>query len=272
MAKLAYETHNSLDLRLPFILGCGHVSAARRQGVNNWHENLELIYITSGSGSIRRGSNDIPVDQGDIFVANSNIPHRVCTDRDLRCSYLIIDNSFFLSNGLDPEKLYFQEIIRDPELNELFDRVQQSYADYNPEALCAVAEIRYAVLGVLCKLCRCYVTDRPAGDRSAISPPVRQALAYIRSHLDEPLSLDLVARQLNVSKSYLAREFKAFTGQTVVQAINLIRCTQAQQMIENGTSVSQAAAACGYENLSYFSRTFKKLMGHLPSRSKKPPE
>jgi AraC-like DNA-binding protein len=125
---------------------------------------------------------------------------------------------------------------------------------------------------MLCRLCRHYTTDHPNSDRGAISPPVKQALAYIRGHLDEPLSLDVVARQLNVSKSHLAREFKAFTGQTVVQAINLIRCTRAQQMIENGVLVTQAAAACGYENLSYFSRTFKKLMGHLPSHSKNTPE
>ena len=268
MSKLAYETHSSLDPRLPFIFGRGHVSAARRQGANNWHENIELIRITSGTGYIRRGSKDIPVEQGDIFVANSNIPHRVCTEHSLRCTYLIIDNSFFRSNGPDPEKLYFQEVIRDPELNELFDRVQQSYSAYDPEDACTVAEMRYAVLGVLCRLCRFYITAPPSDDRNTVSPPVKQALAYIRGHLDSPLSLESVARQINVSRSYLAREFKACTGQTVVQAINLIRCTQAQQMIENGTSVSHAAAACGYENLSYFSRTFKKLMGHLPSHSK----
>ena len=208
------------------------------------------------------------MEQGDIFVANSNIPHRVCTDQTLSCSYLIIDNSFFLSNGPDPEKLYFQEVIRDPEMNELFDRVQQSYAAYNQEDPCTVAELRYAVLGVLCRLCRFYITDPPSDDRSTVSPPVKRALAYIRGHLESPLSLDSVARQVNVSRSYLAREFKRCTGQTVVQSINLIRCTRAQQMIENGASVSRAAFACGYENLSYFTRTFKKLMGHLPSHSK----
>ncbi len=268
MSKLAYETHSSLDPRLPFIFGRGHVSAARRQGVNNWHENIELIRITSGTGYIRRSSKDIPVEQGDIFVANSNIPHRVCTEHSLRCTYLIIDNSFFLSNGLDPEKLYFQEVIRDLDLNELFDRVQLAYAAYNQQDPCTVAELRYAVLGVLCRLCRFYITDPPSDDRSTVSPPVKRALAYIRGHLESPLSLDSVARQVNVSRSYLAREFKRCTGQTVVQSINLIRCTRAQQMIENGASVSRAAFACGYENLSYFTRTFKKLMGHLPSHSK----
>jgi len=71
---------------------------------------------------------------------------------------------------------------------------------------------------------------------------------------------------VGISKFYLCREFKAYTGSSILQTVNLLRCTQAKLLIEGGATVSQAALSCGFDNLSYFSRTFKKLMGALPSR------
>ena len=59
---------------------------------------------------------------------------------------------------------------------------------------------------------------------------------------------------------------KISVGASVVQTLKLMRCTEAQRLIEGGMSVSAAAAACGFENLSYFSRSFKGLFGHLPSK------
>ena len=50
-----------------------------------------------------------------------------------------------------------------------------------------------------------------------------------------------------------------------IEMVNLIRCAEAKRLIENGMPVSNAATACGYENLSYFSRTFQKVFGKLPS-------
>ena len=63
----------------------------------------------------------------------------------------------------------------------------------------------------------------------------------------------------------MSRDFKKYTGNTVFEYINISRCKTAATLIASGMSVSAAANECGFENLSYFSRTYKKYMGKLPS-------
>ena len=45
----------------------------------------------------------------------------------------------------------------------------------------------------------------------------------------------------------------------------LLKVVEAKRLIESGMSVSAAALSCGFENMSYFSRTYKKYTGTLPS-------
>ena len=80
------------------------------------------------------------------------------------------------------------------------------------------------------------------------------------------VTLQEVADHVGISKYYLSREFKEFTGATIFDTLNMNRCTEARRRMEAGASVSEAALSCGYENLSYFTRVFKKHMGDLPSK------
>ena len=51
----------------------------------------------------------------------------------------------------------------------------------------------------------------------------------------------------------------------VIEYINLLKCHQAQKFIRSGMNVSEAATELGFENLSYFTRTYKKYLNRLPS-------
>ena len=74
-----------------------------------------------------------------------------------------------------------------------------------------------------------------------------------------------MARAMGMSKFYLCREFKRATGQTVIEYVNSYRIQKAAQLISGGYTVSEAARACGFENMSFFTKTFKKYLGCLPS-------
>ena len=56
---------------------------------------------------------------------------------------------------------------------------------------------------------------------------------------------------------------------TVIEYVNILRCKEAKRLISEGQSVSEAAIASGFNNLSYFTRTYKKYVGELPSSNKK---
>ena len=76
-----------------------------------------------------------------------------------------------------------------------------------------------------------------------------------------------IAAMCGITKYHLAREFKRITGQTVLTYLNALRCKKAQLLLSEGKTVTEAAFESGFESLSYFSRTYKRIMGAPPSRN-----
>jgi AraC-like DNA-binding protein len=96
---------------------------------------------------------------------------------------------------------------------------------------------------------------------------IMKALCYIRSHLCEPIALDDICRDVAMSRYYFCHLFRAFTGMTVINYINMLRCSLARSLIlEKRFNVSETAKYLGISNLSYFGQMYKKYMGVLPSR------
>lgn len=262
MGNYSYEIHVFPDPLLPFLFHREFVVTTERR-VFNWHENIELLSCTEGSGYVICGSKVLPFEKGDILVVNASLPHSIGSKSRVRYRCLIIDDSFFLENGIAISRLRFRERICDPAMTQLFENVAEAYrcADAHPFP---ALEIRCAVLGLVKQLCACCIIDAAPGE--GINANIANAIRYIRANYASQLTLDQIAEHVGISKYHLCREFKAFTGSSIVQTVNLLRCTQAKLLMEGGSSVSAAALSCGFDNLSYFSRTFKKLMGVLPSQ------
>ena len=94
---------------------------------------------------------------------------------------------------------------------------------------------------------------------------IRRTLVYLQEHYKEKLTVEEIAEALHFSKSYLSHSFKEITRYSLISYINLLRCQNARVMLLAGSSVSEAAAECGFSEISYFTRVFKKTMGILPS-------
>ena len=94
---------------------------------------------------------------------------------------------------------------------------------------------------------------------------IKRAVTYLNERCTEEIQLDSLAEFCGISKYHLAREFKKHTGQTVFSYLNKLRCKQASLLLSEGKTVTEAAYACGYESMSYFTRVFTKYMGVAPS-------
>ena len=263
MKQYIYETHQFPDPRLPFIFHPCH-TITTRELPPNWHENIELLLCIGGSGHVRCGAQEMPFSPGDFFVVNTDTPHVVISSTSVSYRCLIVSRTFFQENGIPA--LQFQSMLRDSRLPLLMEQVHDAYRQCQNHKPFAIAEYRLAVMTLLCLLCKEYTV--PQAVPSVSSEHVKAALTYIRAHLSQNVSLQEAADQIGLSKYHLARQFKHFTGSTFTQTANLIRCLEARRLIEGGMTISQAAAECGFENLSYFSRTYKKLLQELPSRHK----
>lgn len=92
------------------------------------------------------------------------------------------------------------------------------------------------------------------------------ALQYIEEHLDEELSLTVIAAHVNFSKTYFSQLFKQSTGENLVDYIARHRIDRAKELLVNPNyKIYEVAARVGFENQHYFNRLFKSMMGITPT-------
>lgn len=97
---------------------------------------------------------------------------------------------------------------------------------------------------------------------------IPQVIRYITEHFSEPLTLEDIAAEFFVSKSYLNRHFKAYTNSTVYAYIMALRLTHARRMLREGIPAVEAGRECGFSDYSTFYKAFKTQTGLSPQQFK----
>lgn len=100
---------------------------------------------------------------------------------------------------------------------------------------------------------------------------IREALLYIHQNYDEKISVQDIAWALHLSVNHFIRIFKFMLGTTPQKYIQTYRVQQAISIMstvpENSfLSIAEIAAAVGFNDVNYFSRSFKKVTGMTPSQ------
>lgn len=95
----------------------------------------------------------------------------------------------------------------------------------------------------------------------------RKIIEYIRSNLDQDLSLINIATSLNLSVSELSRQFKKETNISLVDYINIQRINEATYLLQNQKMlITDIAYMVGFNDGNYFTKVFKKVKGITPSK------
>lgn len=90
-------------------------------------------------------------------------------------------------------------------------------------------------------------------------------MAYIDEHIDEELSLSVLAEAFQRNASSLSNQFRKETGETLTEYIHKARIQAAIQYFNTtGLTVTEVAVSVGITNFAYFSRLFKKYVGMSP--------
>ena len=261
MNKSTFESHNLSNKRIPFVFHRDEhdITAC----VPNWHNNIEILYFTRGKGTAIIDSESIPVSPHDIIFINSNNIHTVYSNTSVAYCCLIVDSDFCTENGINVTETDYKTLIRSEEAEVLFKKViNELDNDYQfKEAGC-----KSAVLELMVYLSRNFILNEKASAEKKSNENIRLAIGYIRSHINDQLTIEEIANETGLSKYHFAREFKKITGFTVISYINTLRCRKAQKLLaKNEFPIHEIALKCGFENNSYFSKTFKKHTGFLPS-------
>lgn len=102
------------------------------------------------------------------------------------------------------------------------------------------------------------------------SPTIQKVIMYIRFNLLEDLSLRAIAEHFSLNKNYLSSSFKRETDVSLTNYVNQERIRNAIYLLNTSTvSIQEIAEKCGIDDLNYFSRIFRQIVGMSPSSYRK---
>lgn len=184
-----------------------------------------------------------------------------------------------------PYKCWFLNIVtQDPELQELFEQLPTESTLWNMDEAIELfqqmagmddglsLEGRLQLQSCACRLLRLLTQCRtvPEAIRSTAARHQKTLMAvdkYIREHLSEDLSLEVLAKIANLDPTYFHKLFTSVYGMTPARRVLGYRISAAKSgLIEGTIPLDELAAKCGFSSQSYFCYKFKKSVGSSPTR------
>ena len=123
----------------------------------------------------------------------------------------------------------------------------------------------YSLFGVLARDYPPAKGELPVRERFTGDLKMKAVLAWIEENYAEPVSLEDLAKIAGMNPKYFCEFFKRYTHRSPIDYLNLYRIDSACRMLKvSGCSVTDAAFSCGFNDLSYFVKTFKKYKEQTP--------
>ncbi|MBQ3181296.1 MAG: helix-turn-helix transcriptional regulator [Clostridia bacterium] len=231
-----------------------------------WHEDMEILFIVEDSALVRLNNVVYTATPGDIIVINSSIMHSIIAkNKYVTYHCLIIDKDFCERYGFFIDENHINDLIRDPEIFALARNIRKEEDEKGDFYKSAVTSDTLKILTLLFR--RHLVSNYAFKDESKNLKMVKDAMKYMKNNFCEPLSLDEIAEKIGYSKYHFCRCFKEITGSTVVTYMNDLKINYAYSQLKNtDASITDIATMCGFSDISYFTKTFKKHLGVLPSK------
>ena len=226
---------------------------------------LELTYVDQGTMHSVADGQDLLLSQGDMVLYGPNQWHMQYSDIGVAPRYVTIT---FDLEGVDITPLLNRKFAAPQSAVTLIQhmlREQERMDPFSNEIL--LSQLNLLLLFLLRE------TASPRGGKLQTSHAIhseneiiRQAQQYISSHIREKLSVPLVARQVDVSPSYLTALFHKNLQISPGEYIRRIKLQESKQMIREGNlNFTEIAAALQYSTVHHFSRQFKEKFGITPT-------
>lgn len=205
-----------------------------------------IHYVRRGKGVLYARGSAHPVRAGQAFVI---LPEEVTTyTADLQDPWNYCWIGF--DGELSARFSQLPPVLTLPEM--LFGRIMLLSAQ--------PATAEYLLAGELFSLYAYLFNDAQGGNSY-----VRRVENYIRSNYMYPIHVEQIAAELSLNRRYLSRLFKKETGFSIQEYLIRVRLGEAAQLLQKGCSVKEAARLSGYEDVSNFSKMFKKRTGSSPA-------
>ena len=245
------------------------------------HEAIEIKCFYEGESTLLIESKPIKVTAGDVVVINPYELHSTIDDggeNKGRYHLFMVELDFF--SGLKNVDIDLRNLVYENRTS-FKNYYKQNAAMYNilsqvvKENEIADEATRLSIFGLMAgffaQLMRCG-TDKEkesVEDIARYQTIIQPAIKMRRDRYSEQLTLEILAEACNISKFHFCRIFKRVMGTSVIQYLNSYRLKIANTMIINtGKQISEIASICGFDDVSYFCRIYKKYYGRTPKKAK----
>lgn len=269
------KTHGTLDFPLEFY----HVTPShpRYEMSYHWHTQYEIIRILKGEFLVTIDSKEFTAHTGDIIFIQDGLLHGGIPKN---CVYecIVFDLQSLLKHAV-PHQKQMQGILNHtlrihylfPSSNDrlhkivwgLFEAMRMKAPGHELTALGSF----YMLFG--------YVLEAGYYDTAADSPDknskrvlqLKNALELIETSYASCITLDDLAKSAGMNSKYFCRFFQEMTHRTPIDYLNYYRIECACfQLATSDDSITEVALNCGFNDISYFIKTFKKYKGLTPKK------
>ena len=256
-----------------------HVSPTHPQYIMalHWHVEFELIRILSGSLKLTVDEEEYTAKAGSSCFIPAGTIHAGEPDN---CVYecLVFDMNVLMNKNDDCCRMIRRVIDHQVELPHHFpescteiNRIVWSIFDAstskNEGYQLVVLGAMYQLFGTI------FATHdyRPVPEKQTRTHrrilQLKQALEFMESSYNQPITLEEMAESVGMSPKYFCRFFHEMTHRTPVDYLNYYRIERAcYQLMTTNLSITDVAYGSGFNDLSYFIKTFKKYKGTTPKK------
>ena len=259
-----------------------HIDASHPRYVMSyhWHVEYEIIRILKGQLTVTLDEKSFTACADDVIFIHSGVLHSGIPD-DCIYQCIVFDiNAFLKLNSVCADymqKIIHQEVMiyhhftkKQPEIiqivNNLFDAMWKHSNGYE---MIVIGQF-YHFFGLIFGN-HYYLDNIPKARRDYKRIlQLKQVVEFIEKNYASPITLQQLSASVSMSPKYFCRFFSEMTHQTPMDYLNRQRIEQAcYQLSTTDDSITEIAYRNGFNDLSYFIRTFKKYKGTTPGKYKK---
>ncbi len=248
----------------------------------HWHDELEIIYVKSGFLTVNISGENYIGKPGDAFVVSPGNLHFMGSQTGtvdyftflFPLKYIAFRSDDMLDDKLI-EPLNSGHLMISPEIKdtvkeqcEQLARVYAAEIDKSESKITNQIKKKIILLQFIHELWKKgYIVENDTTGRNTVE---KEMVSYIQQNYTGKILLREFGEQFHLSEKYISRYFKEHFHITLSQYVTYLRLEHAKQMLqETDISVTEVAMQSGYQNISYFIRSFKKTYGVSPLKYRK---
>jgi AraC-like DNA-binding protein/mannose-6-phosphate isomerase-like protein (cupin superfamily) len=252
------------------------------------HSALEIILMVQGRIEAAIGNEQYTAEPGDLLLVRSNTIHHFTSRDEGTVSYWVLKIKPTLITELAPpahcgEYLMFFALDRKP-LQKFWKREALTGTPLAMAASALAAEVQQvhhgAEMGLrLCAAQLLLAILRQAHEsggyeqivpEEAVARRIYDTVVFINRNYNQNITAEDCSKIACMSYSYFSRSFRRVTGKNFRDYLNQVRVAHGEKaLLTTDQSVTEVAALCGYDNVSYFISVYRRIKGETPHTTAK---